>query len=385
MSRPISIVQYWGGCPQMMNSKWQRFLRVIECCVVKGWRTYLVWSRMPEDTELSRPFQEAGCEIILQRRPNRNFDLRCVLSTCRMLRKLRCDVFHCHNVHTSPLIGAALAGVPVRIWSKLAMSPYYEQGIHPTGIHRLMPSTRVSCCLAHRILALTSCVAEELHSYGVSPAKVEILPAPVDIANIDSALGNAEHQVFAATAEDLLITSVGHAVPVKGWDILIRAYAQVVQSVPNARLLLVGSTSSAVERKYTQGLKSLAESLGVLERITFAGQCADIPGILQSSDIFAFPSRSEGQGLALVEAMAVGLPCVASRTGGIPDVVEDGVDGLLFHREDPDDLASVLLDVISNTSLRRLLGKNARQKARQFSMKRYVDRLMLHYDGLLGC
>jgi len=144
MSKSVSIVQYWGGCPQTPNSKWQRFLRIIQRCAEKNWRTYLIWSRMPEDLGLARPFQQAGCEILLQRRPKRNFDLRCALGTYRMLRHVQCDVFHCHNVHTSPLIAAVLARVPVRVWSKLAMSPYYEQGEKPRGLHRLVPGLRIS-------------------------------------------------------------------------------------------------------------------------------------------------------------------------------------------------------------------------------------------------
>ena len=118
-NRTIGIMHYWCGCPEVANSKWQSFLHVVRACASRGWRNYMVWTRLPEDPGLWRPFAEAGCEIILQRRPSRNFDFRCVYDTYRLLRTLRCHIFHCHNVHTSPLIGAALA--PVRVLSKLSM------------------------------------------------------------------------------------------------------------------------------------------------------------------------------------------------------------------------------------------------------------------------
>jgi len=148
MSRPITVVQYWAGCPKSPNSKWQRFLAIIQRCQEQGWRNYLVWSGMPENPALVEPFKEAGCEIILQPRSRRNFDFGSVWRTYRLLRSLKCDVFHCHNDHTSPLIGAA--------------SPYYEKGVSPKSLHRLMPSTRVSCICAHRILAISDEVGREL-------------------------------------------------------------------------------------------------------------------------------------------------------------------------------------------------------------------------------
>ncbi len=184
--QPITIVQYWGGCPQTPDSKWQQFLDCLRACANKGWRTCLVWSDMPRDPLLSRPFEEAGCKIVLHSRAHGNFDLQCIRRTYCLLRKINCDVFHCHNVHTSPLIGAALAKVPVRIWSKLAMSPYYEQGVAPTGIHRLALSTRLSCNLAHRILAVSHPVRDELISCGASSSRVLVWPTPIDIESFSN-------------------------------------------------------------------------------------------------------------------------------------------------------------------------------------------------------
>ena len=180
MSRPVTVVQYWAGSPKSPNSKWQRFLAIIQRCREQGWRNYLVWSRMPENPALSEPIKKAGCEIILQPRSRRNFDVGSVWRTYKLLRRLKCDVFHCYNDHTSPLIGAALAGVPVRIWSKLAMSPYYEKNIGPKGLQRLALSSRVSCALSIRVLARSKAVRQELLADGAAPDKILITPVDVD-------------------------------------------------------------------------------------------------------------------------------------------------------------------------------------------------------------
>jgi len=381
--RAIRVIHYWGGCPQTANSKWQRFLHLSRGCADAGWRTHLVWSRMPEDPQLSTPFRDAGCEIILQPRPPRNIDPACVWRTYRLLRRLRCDVFHCHNVHTSPLLGAALAGVPVRIWSKLAMSPYYERSISPRGIHRYQPSVRLSAAMAHRVLCISSAVRDELVSLGVSPAKLNVVPAPVDLERCTTVQANGLRTELGVTDDELVISTVGHAVPVKGWDLLLRAYASVAHDAPASRLWLVGSTTGTEEREMTRQLRELAETLGVSQHVQWLGQRPDIPSILQATDVFTFPSRSDGQGLALTEAIAAGLPCIASRAGGIPELIDHDANGLLFNREDVDGLARALQTLLGDSQLRSRLGQAARHSAQRFGLDRATQQMLGLYRELL--
>jgi len=383
MSQAITLVQYWGGCPQTPNSKWQRFLHLLRTCAARGWRTYLVWSRMPQDRALSRPFLHFGCEIVFQPQARGQFDPACIWRTYRLLRRVHCDVFHCHNTHTSPLIAAALAGVPVRIWSKLAMSPYYERGESRRGLHRLQLSNRVSVALAHRVLCISHAVLEELVHDGVRSGKLVVAPAPVDVGVYALASGDGVRAELGFDDADVLITTVGQAVPVKGWDVLIRAFAAVLKAAPQARLLLVGSTEAACETEFATGLRKLVEELALGARVRFLGQRKDIPRILAASDVFAFPSRSEGQGLALTEALACGLPCVASRAGGIVDLIQDHVNGLLVDPESPAALAQSLITVIRDPELRARLKSVARDSVCQLDLKAATALQVEFYQALL--
>lgn len=377
------VVHFWAGCPKSANSKWQRFLAVVQRCHEEGWRNVLVLSRMPDDAALIEPFMEAGCEIVLQPRSRGNFDAGSIWRTFRLLRRLKCDVFHCHNDHTSPLIGAALARVPVRIWSKLAMSSHYEQAIAPTGIHRIQASVRLSGMLAHKIHTVSDAVGRELTDLGIPADKVQTIRCPVDLSRYNNADGTRFRRELDVGPQELLITAVGHAVAVKGWDVLVRAFQNVASEFPQARLALVGSIDDNGERDCAEAIRSLAHEAGLAARVRFVGQRRDIPACLGGGDVFVLPSRSEGQPLALMEAMAAGRPCIAAAVGGVPETITHDDNGLLFERENVEQLADRLRRVLSNASLRQRLGAAARKSAAAFGIGTYVETVFGLYCSVL--
>lgn len=380
-SQEIKVVHYWAGCPKSPNSKWQSFLEVVRRCRKQGWKNYLVWSKMPDNNALSEPFEKEDCEIILQPRSRGNFDIASVWRTYKLMRSLKCDVFHCHNDHTSPLIGAALAQVPVRIWSKLAMSPYYENNSKPKGLHRLMPSTRISCLCAHRILAISDAVGREVIETVGFGDRIVTVHVPVDYGRFANAAKGNIRQEIGFDDSNVLITAIGHAVPVKGWDIAIKVFVQVHQQFPKIRLLLVGDKTSS--QFYSQ-LAKLTKEYAIENNICFTGKRDDIPQILKASDIFILPSRSDGLCLALIEAMASGLPCIASDVGGVSEVITHGEDGLLFERENSKQLAQAIIRLIKDKKLQKKLSSQASVRARYFSMDKYVEKVFKSYEFLFG-
>jgi len=338
---------------------------------------------MPENPALAEPFRKAGCDIILQPRSRGNFDLASVWRVYRLLRQLKGDVFHCYNDHTSPLLGAALAKVPVRIWSKLAMSPYYEKNTQPRGVHCLALSTRLSCALATRILARSEAVKQELIAEGSAPAKISVVPVDVDISLYGTAPASPLRQELGYSSTDIIITSVGRAIPVKGWDVLLSSFEAIAPQHSDAHLLLVGEIPSDGESAFAESLQARVRHMGLSERVRFLGRWDDIPGVLSMSDLFVLPSRSEGQPGALVEAMATGLPCVGTQTGGIPELIEDGQNGLLVRRESAEDLTRAMTRLIQNRTLRETLGQRAKVSAKRFDLAESTNNLFALYAGLL--
>jgi glycosyltransferase involved in cell wall biosynthesis len=179
-----------------------------------------------------------------------------------------------------------------------------------------------------------------------------------------------------------LIISVGNIRRVKGHDIFIRAAAIVAQRFPRARFSIAGEV---LEPQYFQELLMLIDSLGLADRFHFEGGVTDLPSFLAEAEIFVLPSRSEGFSNALIEAMAASLPVVATRVGGNPEAVEDGVTGLLVPPEDPVALADALQELLSDSDRSWGMGEAGRRLAiREFSNDRVVNQVADTYHRLLS-
>ncbi len=379
----ITIIRYWGSNFKRAGHS-DLFARIFREAAVKGWRSCLVCSHPPEDSSWLEPLREVGTQIEYLPRPRRNFDVGCMRRVARLCRKLKCDVFHCDNMHTSPLIGSTLARVPVRLWSKRAMNPVFETGRKPTFRDRLVPSLRLSCWLATKTLAVSRAVKDELVELGIAERRLMVLPNPVDIKPPGSLDRDGTRAALGYSDGEFVISTVGHAVPVKGWDVLLRAFGAIAGEVPEARLLFVGSTVSAEEKAWTQVLRKTIMELRLSARVRFVGDIDDVPSVLAASDLFVLPSRSEGYGMALTEALAGGLPCIATRVGVAPDLIRDGQNGFLVAREDAKALADYMLRLARDKDDRERMSRVARSERVAPSTGEYASRVVALYETLLA-
>jgi glycosyltransferase involved in cell wall biosynthesis len=180
---------------------------------------------------------------------------------------------------------------------------------------------------------------------------------------------------------DFVIVGVGRLVYVKGFALLVAALPQVLQELPDARVVLVGDGPDRTS------LEAQAARLGVAGRIVLTGALAGAAGglldYLAAADVCASPSRNEGMGRALVEAMALGLPVVGAAVGGVPDVVGPDEAGRLVPAEDPEALADALVELGQDVALRQKLGEAARARAERFSTEVADARLLDLYATLI--
>jgi glycosyltransferase involved in cell wall biosynthesis len=176
-----------------------------------------------------------------------------------------------------------------------------------------------------------------------------------------------------------VLGTVARLSPEKDQATLLRAFRQLARELPSAHLMLVGDGALRSE------LERLARDLGLAERTHFLGERRDIASLLRAMDVFCLPSLTEGTSLTLLEAMATGLPVVATAVGGNPEVVADQVSGLLVKPGEPDQLAHALLCVFQDGQWARRLGHAGREIVRQrYSMQAMVERYAGIYQQVLS-
>ena len=179
-------------------------------------------------------------------------------------------------------------------------------------------------------------------------------------------------------AETCLIGTIGRLTPVKGLSYLLQAVPILLRQRANVRLLIVGD---GVIRK---DLEAQARDLGIGENVVFLGHREDTLELMQALDIFVLPSLSEGIPMALLEAMAASRAVVASRVGGIPEIVDDGVEGILVEPMDVTRLAESCLRLIDSPETAMKMGELARKRVvQEFSAMAMADRVAGLYKELV--
>jgi glycosyltransferase involved in cell wall biosynthesis len=185
-----------------------------------------------------------------------------------------------------------------------------------------------------------------------------------------------------------LVGTVGRLTPWKGQDDFLRAAALVARTHPEVRFLVVGDcVSSAAERATDQAfrerLHALARELGLADRVTFTGYREDVAAVMNALDVFALPSHEEPFGLVVLEAMAAGRPIVATRAGGVPEIVRDGADALLVPPREPEALAAAINRLLDDASLAERLARSAEARAAaDFPLWRHAARMREVYERL---
>lgn len=275
-------------------------------------------------------------QVCLQKRPaGGGGKLQTLWSVAKYMRKHKIRAVHCNSLDA-----------PQLLLLKPFLAPRTKVLFTVHGMHQIVskPSWYIRLCnlLCHQVIGISQCVREDILKAGIRPEKVAVVPNAIDLSKFPT----PSNKAFVPQLP--VVGNVARIQPeVKGQDILIRAMGILKQTYPNIRCIIGGAPGKGQEAQLEQ-LKQLTSELELTQNITFAGMVEDIPGFLSQIDIFALPSRSEGFGIALVEAMAMGVPCVASALEGPEEVLQGGEKGLLFAPEDPEDLARKLQKMLSD-------------------------------------
>jgi glycosyltransferase involved in cell wall biosynthesis len=294
----------------------------------------------------------------------------------RRLRERRIDVLHTYLVSANiyGTIAARVAGVPV-------ITSRRDVGFSRNWRLRLLEERLINP-LVDRVVAVSPAVAElTRREHGIRPGRLVTIENGVDVEAFqpDGQPRAEARRELGLLDDEIAVGVIGHLSPVKGHADFLRAAAQVYAQEPRARFVLVG------DGPLRPALEALAASLALGPRVVFAGTRADMPRVLSALDVVAVPSHSEGMSNALLEAMAMALPVVATRVGGNPDVVRDGVTGRLVAPRDSEALARALTELVKDPAARQSLGQAARRHvADTLSLSGMVRGYEELYRGVTG-
>jgi glycosyltransferase involved in cell wall biosynthesis len=380
----VRYFRYWGSYFKSRRIATYMALH-FEPLVKRGWKCWIGVEKLPEDPAWLDDFKALGVEVVRVPRPRGNFDARCVRHFKCLARDLRIDVIHCDNKHTSPTIGAALGGVRVRVWTKHSMSPAFEEARPPTTKERLCLSVRTTCRLCSCVMAVSTMVRDELLSLRISAGNIVVRNNPVFTRMLPSNYDRrAIRKSWGWEPDDLVIIALGHAVPVKGWDLLLTAFREVVKAAPKARLSLVGSYSGPAEKEHFAMLSGLLRQFGLEAKVAFTGHVPEVKPALCAGDILVLPSRSEGAATTLIEGFDAGLPIIATAVGNARELIRDGFNGCLVPRCDVEALTTALKRVACDDNFRAKLAAASKTPLHIPSIEQFAEQAAQDYETLLS-
>lgn len=282
-----------------------------------------------------------------------SWDWRVFGRLAKRIREVRPDVVHSLLFHAN--IAARLACVLCRFPTRRLIGEIQTAEIERPWHLWIERVTQRWC---RTIVGNSPSVIEHLRTAGrIRASRLHLIRGGIDPETIEKA-APLDRRGLGITNDDPILLWVGRLDPVKGLDELIEAFARVYRVRP-CNLVLAG------EGAYRPRVENRINRAGLTDRVVMLGARSDVPSLLNSAEVFVFPSRTEGMPNALLEAMAAGLPCVATAVAGCRDVIDDGADGLLAAPGDTAGLADALVRVLSDDRLAQRLGAAASAKVRR--------------------
>ncbi len=254
----------------------------------------------------------------------------------KLIKKFKYDILHCHTSHAHTLAFLASTGCKVGrlVTRRVDFSIYRHSFLGLSGLkYRRM---------ADYYIAISRQIKNVLVADGVAAERIAIVHSGVDPRRFAGASGDHLIAEFDLRPGEKVVINVAHLAPHKGQQFLVRAVPRVVAEIPEVRFFIVG------EGRLLADLKDLAVSLGIGRELVFTGFRGDVGDFYNIADLFVMSSVNEGLGTAVLDALAAGLTVVASDTGGLPEIIEDGKTGRLVKPGDAQALARGIIDLLKD-------------------------------------
>lgn len=353
-----------GGAENMMirlinNLDEDKYYSIV-CLLKDGW--------------LNKTLQSYGIETVIIPQ-TRSLDYQWIKSALKYLTEKKIDLMHSHEfaMNTYSSILSVIKGIP-------CVSTVHGKNYYWEKFHRKLAYKFVS-----KVSSMVS-VSDDIKNFliskvGVNKKQLTVIPNGIDVYTYknDDDKRIKFRKSIGIKQDAILLGAVGNLYPVKGHKYLIKAVAEIKPKIPEIQLLIAGRGDEL------SSLEQDVKSLNLTRNVHFLGFREDIPDILNAIDIFVMPSLSEGMPLSILEAMSAERLVIASRVGGIPEVIIDSKTGYLAESKNSSALAKKVLTSINDTKNVTRIIHNAKQKViLDFSMQAMLSGYTLIYDKLAG-
>ena len=304
--------------------------------------------------------------------PRTEMDLRAAWQLSQLMRRLQPDVVHAHDAHGVAMTALALSLGGSALHSRFLATRRVDFHIGKNAFSRWKYQQ------VERFICASSFIRTMLISDGIPADHTILVYEGIDLERVSAAPPLNVHKEFRLPHDAPVVGNVAALVPHKGQRYLVDAVALVLQRVPDARFLIVG------EGELEGALQRQIKRLHLEKHVILTGFRPDVLSLHKSFDLFVMSSVTEGLGTSALDAMACGRPVVATRAGGLSEVVVDGDTGMLVPVRDAAALAKGISCLLQDPALRDRYGKGALARARStFNADRMVDETLLTYDHLV--
>ena len=298
------------------------------------------------------------------------------LLACVRLRKVigrfNYDILHSHTSHAHTLAFFASLGIKTR----LLVSRRVDFSIFRHSFLRL--SGFKYRYLANYYIAISHKIRDVLVSDGIPAQRIFVVHSGINPERFVSSPKDHLIREFNIKKDEHIVVNVAHLAGHKGQKYLVRAVPHVLAKIPTARFFIVGGGELMPE------LQSLAASLGLRHKLIFTGFRRDVGSFYQIADLFVMSSVQEGLGTAVIDALALGKPVVATHAGGIPEIIRDGENGRLVASGDPTALAGGIIELLTNPERAKNMGMRGQEVVRKnFSIDPMVEKNIDVYQNIL--
>jgi len=339
--------------------------------LISNWdyENYEIAVACPGGGELEKQLHSAKVRVFPLKGGESSLRFSQIRDLISIIKKQNIDIVHTHASFSGRVAGKLLS-------CKIVMTRHGLSWQNNNTVKRLM-TRRLSKMFTHRIIAISRAVKINLIETGVPANMIETVYNGIDLTGYDN-IEPILRRDLSLSSDVPIIGIVARLVWEKGYKYMLKAMPRILEKFPKAVLIIIG------EGPLEESLKALCRELDITDNVIFMGYQDNVEKLALDFDVFVLPSVSEGLGLALLEAMALGKPVITTEVGGIPEVVKSGVNGLLVPPRNKELLAENVIKVLLSKDMADSLGTCAKNTVyEKFSARQMTTETLKIYEEIL--